>query len=265
MLVIKGKKYRVEESAGIKDLSKLPKSLKPSKITSRANKDTYNYFRELHPLSNFHPAPFVFDSFNYHCSKQFIQKKKAELFKDKSAIKRIEQATTRLKCKQDGGKISNYKKSVWEKKAKELCKPGIKQKFLENHQALTALLTDTGNKTIIECTKDTVWGCGIALHDENCLTKTKWTNQGIMGEILQEIRAELQYLVPTLHQAGAGDGSDTDSDLGDTSTNSSTDGSDDDLDSITSSGNKNAVDDTRVPNRTAMLTCKRNKLRFVVT
>ena len=84
------------------------------------------------------------------------------MFKDKSAIKRIEQANTGLKCKQEGGKITNYKKNVWEKKAEELCKPGIKQKFLENRRALK-LLNDTGNRTIIECTKDTTWSCGMAL------------------------------------------------------------------------------------------------------
>ena len=194
LLVIKGKKYGLKKSDGVKDLSNLPRPLKPSKISSRTNKEIYGYFGELNPLSNFHHAPFTFDGFTYHCSKQFIQKQKAELFKDKSAIKRIEAATTGLKCKQEGSRITNYKKSSWEKKAKSLCKPGIKQKFLENRQALTTLLLDTSNKTIVECTKDSVWGCGLALQDKNCLIKTKWTNQGIMGEILQEIRNELSHL-----------------------------------------------------------------------
>ena len=227
LLVIKGKKYGVEKRDGIKDLSMLPKSLKPSKITSRTNKDIYGYFGELHPLSNFHPAPFTLNNFNYHCSEQFIQIKKAELFKDKSAIKRIEHSTTGLKCKQEGGKISNYKKAVWEKKAKELCKPGIKQKYLENPRALTALL-DTGSKTIIECTKDTVWDCGIPLQNEDCLIRTKWTNQGIMGELLEEIRADLQYLLRTLHQTGVGEGNDADSETGSSTGDSSIDDSDND-------------------------------------
>ena len=194
LLVIKGKRYGVNKSQGVKDLNKLPKSLHPTKISSCTNEEVYGFFGELKPLSNFHHAPFTHDNFTYHCSEQFIQKKKAEMFKDKSAVKRIEQASNSLACKVQGNKVSNFKKPFWEKKAKELCKPGIKQKFLENRSALMTLLNTTGNKVIVECTKDTVWGCGVALQDEKCLIKTEWTKQGIMGEILEEIRDELSHL-----------------------------------------------------------------------
>ena len=129
-------------------------------------------------------------------ANSLFRKQKAEMFKDKTAVKRIEQAPNGLSCKLQGSKVSNFKKSQWDKKAKELCKPGIKQKFLENRNALTTLLNVTKNKTIIECTKDTVWGCGVALQDENCLVKTEWTKQEIMGEILEEIRNEFSHLRP---------------------------------------------------------------------
>ena len=155
----------------------------------------YGYFGELNPLSNFHRAPFTHENFTYHCSEQFIQKKKAELFKDASSIKKIEEAKTGLECKLLGNKIANSKKSTWEKRAKELCTPGIRQKFVENRDALITLIKATGNRSIAECAKDTVWGCGIVLQDDRCLIKTEWTNQGIMGEILEEIRKDLTYLV----------------------------------------------------------------------
>ena len=184
------------------------------------------------PRSTLPFTPFTFDGFTYHCSEQFIQKKKAKLFKDKPAVKRIEAATTGLKCKQEGGKVTNYKKSSWEKRAKTLCKPGIKQKFLENRHALNTLLLETGNKTIVECTKDTVWGCGLTLQDENCLRKTKWTNQGIMGEILQEIRDNLRHLTPDSTPSAPSDtGGETDSDDSTVSTKSINESSTDDSDS----------------------------------
>ena len=196
LLVIKGKKYGVSKGQGVKNINKLPKSLHPTKISSRSNDEVYGFFGELNPLSNFHPAPFTYDSVTYHCREQFIQKQKAELFKDKATAKRIEQAHNGLACKLQGGKVVNFKKQQWDKKAKELCKPGIRQKFLENRNALVTLLKDTKNKTIIECTKEAVWGCGKALHEENCLVKTEWTQQGIMGEILEEIRQEFSHLQP---------------------------------------------------------------------
>ena len=195
LLVIKGKQYGVNKGQGVKDIDKLPKSLHPTKISSRSNEEVYGFFGELNPLSNFHHAPFTYNNFTYHCSEQFIQKQKAEMFNDRSTAKRIEQAPNGLACKVQGSKVTNFKKSQWDKKAKELCKPGIKQKLLENRNALMTLL-NTKNRTIVECTKDPVWGCGVALHDENCLVKTEWTKQGIMGEILEEIRKELSHLRP---------------------------------------------------------------------
>ena len=198
LLVIKGKKYGVNKGQGVKNINKLPKSLHPTKISSRSNEEVYGFFGELNPLSNFHHAPFTYNSFTYHCSEQFIQKQKAEMFKDKAAVKRIEQAPNGLACKLQGSKVVNFKKTQWDKKAKELCKPGIKQKFLENRDALMTLLNVTKNKTIVECTKDAVWGCGMALQDDNCLVKTEWTQQGIMGEILEEIRQEFSHLQPEM-------------------------------------------------------------------
>ena len=54
----------------------------------------------------------------------------------------------------------------------------------------------TKNKLIVECTQDTLWGTGIPLDNEKCLDSTMWKGhgskrQGIMGEILCEIRQEL--------------------------------------------------------------------------
>ena len=184
-MVIKGKRYNVDK------LHKLPKSLKPANVTSRTSDTLYGYFGELNPLSNFFQAPFKYDGKSYHCSEQFIQFKKAELFKDKSAIKRIMQTTTGHQCKIEGQQISNFNRQTWEKEAYTLCKPGIRQKFLSNETPRQLLLTKTKGKRITECSKDSVWGCGMVIHHEKCLDTTMWTGQGIMGEILEEIRSEL--------------------------------------------------------------------------
>ena len=185
VLVIKGKRYNVNE------LDKLPKSLKPANVTSRTSDTLYRYFGELNPLSNFFPSPFKYGENNFHCSEQFIQLKKAELFKDKQAAKRIMQMTTGHQCKLEGQKISNFNRQTWESKAFSLCKPGIRQKLLSNEIPRQLLLTKTKGKRIVECSKDSVWGCGMAIHHEKCLDTTMWTGQGIMGEMLEEIRTEL--------------------------------------------------------------------------
>ena len=98
VLVIKEKKYNVNE------LDKLPKSLKPINVTSRTNATVFGYFGELNPLSNFFPSPFTYEEKSFHCSEQFIQLKKVELFKDNAAVRRIEQTTNGHQCKQEGQK-----------------------------------------------------------------------------------------------------------------------------------------------------------------
>ena len=191
ILVIKGKRYNVNE------LHKLPKSLKPANVTSRTSDSVYGYFGELNPLSNFFPAPFKYGDMSFHCSEQFIQFKKAELFKDKSAIKRIMQTSTGHQCKLEGQNISNFNRQKWENEAYMLCKSGIKQKFLANETPRQLLLTKTKGKRIAECSKDSVWGCGMAIHNDKCLDTNMWTGQGIMGKMLEEIRTELIGPDPT--------------------------------------------------------------------
>ena len=111
ILVIKGKRYNVNE------LDKLPKSLKPANVTSKSNKTTFGYFGELNPLSNFYPAQFTYQDNSYHCGEQFIQLKKAELFKDKAAIKRIVLAKLGHQCKVEGQRVTNFNQETWEKNA----------------------------------------------------------------------------------------------------------------------------------------------------
>ena len=68
----------------------------------------------------------------------------------------------------------------------ELYRDGLEAKFTQNSRAMQALL-ETGNKKLIECAKDTLWGTGVPLNQPNCLNEKFWKGQGILGEILQEI------------------------------------------------------------------------------
>ena len=210
-LVIKGKHYNVNT------INTLPKSLKPDKVSSRCNDNVYGYFGELNPLSNFHRAPFTYDNVHYHCTEQLIQRKKAELFKDHTTVTKIMNAKTGHACKELGRQVSNFRQDKWSKRAKSLCQDGIKQKFLENEVPRRTLLS-TKKKTIVECTKDSVWGCGKPLSDESCLDKTLWVDQGIMGEILETIRQNLQtssmaYTTDDSSSSSSSDESSSESDI----------------------------------------------------
>ena len=190
-LVLRGKRYRVNT------IDQLPNSLSTVNVTSKSNETTFGYFGELNPLSNFHPSPFKMYDQEYHCSKQYIQEAKARYFNDTETYDKLRNTKTGLECKIISKQTKNFNAKKWEQVAKDICKPGIKQKFQMNQNRRHMLLESTKNKLIIECAKDTLWGTGIPLDDERCLDSSMWKGhgtkkQGIMGEILCEIRNELE-------------------------------------------------------------------------
>ena len=194
-LVLRGKCYTVNT------IDQLPNSLSTVNVTSKSNETTFGYFGELNPLSNFHPSPFKMYDQEYHCSKQFIQEAKAKYFNDIETHDKPRNTKTGLERKIIAKQTKNFNGKKWEQVAKDLCKPGIKQKFQVNQKTRRLLLDHTKNKLIIECTKDMLWGTGVPLENEKCLDSSMWKGngtkkQGIMGEILCEIRNELECVTP---------------------------------------------------------------------
>ena len=182
-LVVLGKRYTIST------LHKLPADINGFEATSKNDGTTLGYFGELNPFSNFHRAEFDHDGKHYHSSEQFIQEAKALHFKDEKTAKEIMEAATPLECKMISRDITGFTQDEWKIHAKAKCKPGIAAKF-RTHSSLMNLLRSTGTLTIVESTYDDLWGTGIPLKDRNCLDSSKWTSQGIMGEILMEIRSE---------------------------------------------------------------------------
>ena len=183
-LTIKGKPYTWS------NLNELPQNLSPQVVSSRQDANHYGFFSELNPLSNFHPAPFHHDGKDYIISEQFIQAKKAEFSGDKSSLNQIMCAKTALECKHIGNEVTNCNTEQWNAAVKELCFPGLLSKFQQN-KGLGAFLKSTYNKTILECCYDKVWGNGYPLSNPQCIDPTIYKSQGILGEMLEEIRSIL--------------------------------------------------------------------------
>ena len=182
-LFLKGKPYT------LKTLYKLPKELNAFKISSKTDDTTIGFFGQLNPLSNFYDAPFEHEGILFHSSEQWIQYQKALFAKDIDSCNKILASKTAIECKILAHQINDIDIDSWNETAKQKCKPGIVSKFRQNTRVMECLL-NTGDKTIVECAKDTLWGTGLVLANENCLDHVRWESQGILGEILCEIRAE---------------------------------------------------------------------------
>ena len=187
-IVLKGRSYSVNT------LNQLPDELNVFKVTTHENEHTVGFFGEINPLSNFYPSAFALDGIHYISSEQFIQSSKAKFFGDMDMYNQIMGCTTSLECKTLSQQIKNVDVNRWEEVACSVCKSGIRAKFQQNPVAMDTLLHKTGQKQIAECTADRLWGTGLPLGDPACLDTSKWTSQGIMGQILESICDEaLQY------------------------------------------------------------------------
>ena len=157
-LVLDGKRYTKD------NLDQLPKNLDIMKITTKSDEKSVGFFGELCPLSNFYPSSFLFHGINYHSTEQLIQHQKAKLCGDKQSEQHILAAKTPLDCKKLSREITNFSFKRWSENAKELCKEGIEAKFTQNPRIMQALL-ETGDKDLVECTKDSLWGTDVPLND----------------------------------------------------------------------------------------------------
>ena len=153
-VVIKGKDY---DMSNIHDL---PEDLNAFKVTSKEDSCVVGYFGELNPLSNFFPAKFTLDGHNYISSEQFIQATKAEYFGDPDVYNQIMGCKHSVDCKDMSKKIKGVDNSKWDMVAADLCRPGIRQKFVQNPILLGILVKRTGSMRIVECSKDRLWGTG---------------------------------------------------------------------------------------------------------
>ena len=180
-LVLRGVTYTTD------DLHWLPAELNGFNISSKSEKSVFGFFGHINPLSNFHHTPFLSDGNAFHSSEQLIQLKKAQHFKDEETAHRILMSKSSIECKSLAKNIKNYDHESWKAVAKKLCMDGITHKYMQN-PLLQNMLLETGDKQIVECCYDTLWGTGIPLWDETCLNPVLWYNQGIMGEILENIR-----------------------------------------------------------------------------
>ena len=183
-LVLRGLSFTADK------LEDLPEELQGPNISCMKDRNTIGFFGELNPLSNFYPAPFTLDGVQYKNTEQFIQHIKAKYFNDNTTAQKILESDTAIQCQQLSREIEGFSRNDWEENAKNLCYRGIEEKFKQNYYAKNYLL-ETNDRTIVESSYDYVWGTGVPLRDDDCLNTRKWRGQGLLGEILEEVRRVL--------------------------------------------------------------------------
>ena len=142
-------------------------------------------------LSNWYLSSFKIDEIEYTSMEQYMMYQKAICFKDYEIAKKILKTDNVAEIKTLGRKVSNYDDHIWNGVRQVIIYEGLLQKFLQNEELKNQLLS-TKNAILAECAvKDTIWGIGLSMKDENRFDKSKWRGTNLLGYTLMLVRKQI--------------------------------------------------------------------------
>ena len=163
----------------------------------KENPNTLGFFGALCPFSNFSSSEFIWNGHIYHRSEQYIQHQKAKYCGDTAAANNIMSCKMALQCKRVARNIENYNPDDWISYTETECIKGLLAKFDQNPK-IKSILLNTHNKTLVECSWDTVWGTGCPLTQPGCLNPENWESLGLLGTLLMAVCEKLKPSDPVL-------------------------------------------------------------------
>jgi len=144
------------------------------------------------PFSQWHPSPFTIDGVAYNCAEQYMMAEKARMFGDEVRESLIMANGSPDVQKRLGREVVGFDDARWKKDARAIVKRGNIAKFSQNAD-LRAVLFATGNKTLVEASPhDKLWGIGLRKDDQRAQRRSTWRGKNWLGQVLTEVRDELQ-------------------------------------------------------------------------
>lgn len=155
------------------------------------NKQEYHFFWSG-VFSNWHPSKFIIDGVEFKNCEQYMMYKKALMFYDYDAAKKIMQTSNPKEQKAIGRQVKNFKDDVWVKYCRDIVCDANYAKFTQNKDMLEELLS-TGNKELVEASPhDLRWGCGLEESNPFIHDKSNWPGTNWLGEVLTKLRNDLK-------------------------------------------------------------------------
>ena len=149
------------------------------------------------PESNFHqPASFTDGRNTFNSSEQYFMLRKAELFNDELAAKKIMLALDPGVQKQEGRKVVGFKSEEWDKVCQRFMYEAVFLKFSQNESLKKHLLNSVGKENVEASPFDEIWGIKLRVSDYRASIKSEWKGKNWLGIILDEVRDELVKDLP---------------------------------------------------------------------
>jgi len=117
--------------------------------------------------------------------------RKATLFGDHAAARRILDAPHPHAAKAIGGRVAGFDQQVWDQHRVPIVVAGNLAKFGQ-HPGLGGFLAGTGRRVLAEASPvDRIWGIGLAADDERVADPNAWQGLNLLGFALMQVRDEL--------------------------------------------------------------------------
>ena len=145
-------------------------------------------------LSNWYLSNFKVNEIEYSSMEQYMMYQKAICFKDYKIAEAILKTDDVAEIKALGRKVSNYDDHMWNGVRQIIIYEGLLEKFLQNEELKKEILS-TKDAVLAECAvKDTIWGIGLSMKDENRFDKSRWRGTNLLGYALMLVRTKIEFL-----------------------------------------------------------------------
>ncbi|MFE3635711.1 NADAR family protein [Streptomyces sp. NPDC059168] len=142
-------------------------------------------------LSQWWPSPFVVEGVGYATAEHWMMARKARLFGDAEAERRVLAAGHPAEAKKAGRLVRGFDEAIWARERFRIVVEGSVHKFAA-HPGPGAFLRATGDRVLVEASPvDRVWGIGLAAGDEAASDPERWRGPNLLGFALMEARERL--------------------------------------------------------------------------
>ena len=142
-------------------------------------------------LSQWWPAEFEVDGQRFASAEHWMMWRKADVFRDHDAARRILEAVTPAEAKKLGAEVRGFDPGVWEAERFAVVVAGNRAKFGQ-HPDLAEFLRSTAPRVLVEASPvDRIWGIGLAADDPRAGDPASWRGSNLLGFALMQVRDEL--------------------------------------------------------------------------
>lgn len=142
-------------------------------------------------LSQWWPAGFEVDGQRFASAEHWMMWRKAEVFDDHDAARRVLEAETPAEAKKLGTQVRGFDPGVWEAERFAVVVAGNRAKFGQ-HPDLAGFLRGTAPQVLVEASPvDRIWGIGLAADDARAPDPTSWPGLNLLGFALMQVRDQL--------------------------------------------------------------------------